>query len=498
MAISQQRLAADSRELIGRLLNPACVGQDGSRSQPSSPDDACPEGSQRLHAPVRDLNVGVITSSLGDAGLGTVCTAAAGKDDRAHLVPTFKPGLPTPGDRGVFEYRAGDDPSKLQAEVQAALFAVGEAGCGFEMPLEAMYRFLVQPEPYAELVRAPCNTNDTTNGCVVQAGVDQELLDQRAAFLRPGSTIAIVSLGNENDCSTPGGGQYHLGFDFENFRAAPTRTCETDPNSACCYSCLQAQVGSCPTKASECSAGDSEASPNLRCWDQKRRMGIDFLFPVERYQAGLRGKTLFTAPTSEESGPNPLFEGNLRGPNQVHFLTISGVPASHVLDPEANEQRYLTASALEGLGRWGQLVGDPQTYLPPSDPFMVESTTVRQGVSSISGLSPAQTNPTNGGDVAAGPQSQQLQYACIGPLAQPFPCGSNGCLCQSSPDLPICEGTDQIAVEAYPSIRQLEVARRVDGSVASICQWGTTPGQVQTGFGAAFESLQRALGDSVR
>jgi len=53
-------------------------------------------------------------------------------------------------------------------------------------------------------------------------------------------------------------------------------------------------------------------------------------------------------------------------------------------------------------------------------------------------------------------------------------------------------------VEASPCIRQLDVARRVDGDVASICQWGADAGKVESGFGAAFESLQRSLGDTVR
>ena len=39
---------------------------------------------------------------------------------------------------------------------------VGEGGCQYEMPLEAAYRFLVDPEPYADVRLARCATSGGT------------------------------------------------------------------------------------------------------------------------------------------------------------------------------------------------------------------------------------------------------------------------------------------------------------------------------------------------
>ena len=69
---------------------------------------------------------------------------------------------------------------------------MGEFGCGYEMPLEAMNRFLVDPVPYQSLLQ--------TNDGQMPVGIDQVVLDQRAAFLRPDSIVGVVLLSDENDC----------------------------------------------------------------------------------------------------------------------------------------------------------------------------------------------------------------------------------------------------------------------------------------------------------
>lgn len=73
------------------------------------------------------------------------------------------------------------------------MLGVDELGCGYEMPLEATYRFLVDPEPYEALVEE--------DGLLVESGVDQAILEQRAAFVRPDSFLGIVLLSDEDDCS---------------------------------------------------------------------------------------------------------------------------------------------------------------------------------------------------------------------------------------------------------------------------------------------------------
>ena len=73
--------------------------------------------------------------------------------------------------------------------------ATGERGCGYEASLEAWYRFLIDPEPIATV------TADRNHGLSVRGPINNVVLAQRAAFLRPDSLLAIIMLTDENDCS---------------------------------------------------------------------------------------------------------------------------------------------------------------------------------------------------------------------------------------------------------------------------------------------------------
>ncbi|MGE0323432.1 MAG: hypothetical protein AB7K71_38075 [Polyangiaceae bacterium] len=493
--VHHERLAESVGDLIRRLQNPDCVAADGSRSTPSDPAAACPSGSDRVHAPVLDLNVGVITSSLGAAG-SQYCQ---GQDDQAHLLPTLRDSLPGASADGVYELRQGGDVAGLIGNVQAAIRSTGQSGCGFEMPLEAMFRFLSDPAPYAELGRVACNPSDTSKSCVEVQGTDDVLLAQRKAFLRPGSTVAVVMVGDENDCSVKAGGQYWFALDPDIFPARPTKTCESDPNSRCCYSCAQGQVNNCPAKDAECGAAPANDQVNLRCWDQKRRTGIDFLHHVERYIAGLRDKSIADEFDSGNTFSNALFADGTRSPSQVHFLTLGGAPPGYLTETGADGSvRYLDNAALSGAGLWPELIGDPSAYAPPQDPFMVESDAPRTQVSSLSGVAPASMNAVNGGDsINAG---YRLQYACIEPLQTPLECPvGDFCMCDDPEGNAACSpGGLQIAAPAYPTLRQFAVAKDSGGEIASLCEYGATPGRVDTGFGASFELLQHALKPSLR
>src|SRR6202044_4066560 len=73
MADKQQILATAVPDLLGGLLNPPCdddtTGQPiAAASQPSGPTEACPAGSKREFAPVLDVHVGLLSSSLGTFG----------------------------------------------------------------------------------------------------------------------------------------------------------------------------------------------------------------------------------------------------------------------------------------------------------------------------------------------------------------------------------------------------------------------------------------------
>src|SRR5205085_4927764 len=69
-------------------------------------------------------------------------------------------------------------------------------GCGLEAQLEAMYRFLAQPDPWTQV------TVDNFGDADLGTGVDDALLRQRAAFLRPDSALVVVMLTDEDDSST--------------------------------------------------------------------------------------------------------------------------------------------------------------------------------------------------------------------------------------------------------------------------------------------------------
>jgi hypothetical protein len=113
----------------------------------------------------------------------------------------------------------------------------------------------------------------------------------------------------------------------------------THPNSECCLSCGQSKPHSCPndptcfnTDGSVKSLSETEDHGNLRCFDQKRRFGIDFLYPIERYKDALTEPEIQNR--SAELVPNPIFsdlnpnddESNIRDKGLVFFAGIVGVP----------------------------------------------------------------------------------------------------------------------------------------------------------------------------
>ena len=147
---------------------------------------------------MQDIHIALISSSLGSHGLGPdqhpdspICDDNAfHQNDRAYLIPQVRPDVALPVDdpQGFLVWNSRDvtddqvrlaNKQALVEAFQAHVDAVDEVGCGFEAPLEAAYRFLIEPEPYAQLVRGPCSDTDTSDGCVLPDGLDQALLDQR-------------------------------------------------------------------------------------------------------------------------------------------------------------------------------------------------------------------------------------------------------------------------------------------------------------------------------
>src|SRR5262249_13292315 len=135
--------------------------------------------------------------------------------------------------------------SAVTTKLTELVKGVGEQGCGFESQLESIYRFLVDPAPYASI--------GVVDGKATPTGVDPIVIQQRADFLRPDSALVVLLFSDENDCSTREGGQYFLagqGTSLDGKGAFhlphPRSECAVDPKDPCCVSCGQTTPTGCP------------------------------------------------------------------------------------------------------------------------------------------------------------------------------------------------------------------------------------------------------------
>ncbi len=494
MRDKQLILASAVPKLVDRLVNPSCITKDGAlaATQPDKPGDPCPDGAKREFKPLADINVGIVTSSLGDMN-GGGCSGAAHVDDAGHLVSRSATGGvvdtyrgqgflawdPSPGKRGGI-----GDQAAFQKGLTDLVAGVGQDGCGYEMQLESVVRFLVDPAPYASLERIPGGAGvlDTNRK---SAEIDQLVLTQRAEFLRPDSLVAILMLTDENDCSfIPDGPGFNLMQNQPFFKASSA--CANDPNDACCYSCGQkTPPAGCPVDPACAGApryAANEDPQGLHCFDQKRRYGIDFLYPIERYVNAFTQKRIDPAradlAVTSGSTPvdNPLLS-NLTGEkvatrtaDRIFFAGIVGVPWQAIARAGADgkpdvHQGFKSYDELVADKAFDALVGDPSRHVPPTDPFMVESPTPRQGTSDLLQASPSAANGINGTDHDT--QNQRLEYACVFDLDCGASCGNSDC----ADDPSLCEAGKQTRAKAYPGLRQLAVLEGMKGQgiVASVC-----------------------------
>jgi hypothetical protein len=164
-------------------------------------------------------------------------------DDRAELVGALRGGLSSWNDLGFLVWDPGQPPkhdppgaSDLAALIAGArdhVLAAGTTACSFPAPLEAWYRFLVDPEPTDSMA---------SNGQVgIRGPVNGVVLDQRSAFLRPDATVVIVMSSDGNDCSivdensTQGWLVAYAEDDWRMPRAHAV--CDTAPNDPACSPC---------------------------------------------------------------------------------------------------------------------------------------------------------------------------------------------------------------------------------------------------------------------
>lgn len=545
MGEKQKLLASAMPELITRLVSPHCVAANGSVvERPASPDTACPAGSEREFEPLRDLHIGVITSSLGShgaAGTTDVCGPALspgpGKDDHAHLLPFVRPGLSSYDGQGYLKWdpdALSDPPGESDAQALAQslhtmLQAAGETGCGYEAQLESVYRFLVDPAPPQSVERLPDGLSGAMKGVAEKVGTDTVLLAQRANFLRPDSSVVVLMLTDENDCSI-----VDEGYGWLVNRAVPmfrsTSACHTDPSDPCCQSCGEntANAGCPPLEQdSECVNGgdylDEQAGEddlNLRCYKQKERFGFDLLYPIQRYVSGFGDGTVVNR--QGKLVENPLFHqaGGDRDRSLFTLVVLGGVPWQD-LATEASltgeSLAYLNVQQLEAQGRWPVLLGDPQNFIEPTDPFMQESTAERSGQNPFTGEEPVssssddpEANSINGHEQVTA--NRDLQYACTFQLPEPIVCDDQalqndvGCDCFADDQAfnrPVCSppgggpvGTTQYYGKAYPALRELAVARELGrrSVLGSVCARNTQDDtRSDYGYRPLFDSLVRRV-----
>lgn len=461
-----------------------------------------------------DVHLGVISSSLGSMG-GDVCPETGNTNMRAHLSTRGENGDPLPSaSKGFLTFAAGSSVDTFTADAQALVRGVGETGCGLEAQLEAAYRFLVQPDPWAKVTLNQFNQ-------ATFDGVDGTLLAQRAAFLRPDSLVLVLMLTDEDD-SMPDpraiGGQ-GWAFAANRFPGSPiprgdgqtttapraTSTCATDPASPDCTSCgfaatCNASDAACQKIKTdpECLKNQGYYGPNedqlgVRFHRMKERYGIDPQYPVTRYTYGFsRSRVPSTAEEHDEKieadgrrtiGPygeqaptcvNPLFAAKLpsgpgdelcklefgtRGRDLVVFGLIGGVPASLV----------------GGAPQWTNILGaSPDTFdYGGIDPHMIQSTKPRPGLPGNAPLGDNGPDPVHGREWNT--NNDDLQFACTFALPEPRTCVPQdpSCDCGRGTTPPLCTNTTtQIRGKAYPSVRELRVAKALGerAVVGSICE----------------------------
>jgi hypothetical protein len=518
MADKQAVLSDAIPQLVNRLINPGCIRPDGTYDSDWN-GTACPAGTIRDFDPVTDIHIGIISSSIGDHGATGPCDADPAKNnmDMSHLLVRGATQAPAGG------FLAWDGktmtPAALVTSFTSMVAGVGEVGCGYEASLEAVYRFLNDPDPYDSIVV------DATSSNAILTGTDQIVLTQRADFLRPDSLVAILSVSDEDDCSIWEGGQNWVvlepprgGFSLLKGGTVP---CAGNPNDPCCQSCSQPQRVGCPdiNADANCQKGFLTAAQdpqNLRCFDQKRRYGYDFLYPVQRYVDALMGRMVPNR--AGQLVDNPLFQDlsaacrtqqnckAARDPSLVFYAGIVGVPWQDIAKDPANlANGFKTALNID----WPLLIGAAGG--PPGDPLMIQSVGPRAGLAPPN--SGPTANPINGHEWEPQfdtPPNADLQYACIFPLPTSRNCTpqNTSCDCNGTPNTrfnPLCQnvGTGQYSntqsrAKGYPGTRHLQVLQGIgeQGIVASICPAKLTGAKTAADYG--YNPAVNALVDRLR
>ena len=147
--------------------------------------------------PVRDLNVGVITSDMGTGGFTVPTCARADFGDDGILRTMGRTDIPgcmaTYAAFLNFRPDSGGSATDFAQDV-ACVATTGTGGCGFEQPLEATLKALSPSEP----------TTWTRDGYTTPTffrNTSGQATTNNAGLVRDDSVLAVILVSDEEDCS---------------------------------------------------------------------------------------------------------------------------------------------------------------------------------------------------------------------------------------------------------------------------------------------------------
>jgi hypothetical protein len=355
-------------DLIDGLVNPNCIDNaTGAVVGKSMQGQGCAQGTKPEFPAVRDMHIGIVSSSLGprlseiDPTLVTgVCNdpqqaqapfggVNAHMDDHAHLLSRSLTGvapaliegavadaasgflywypeaaggmgtngLPTGPATPIQNAGMTGAAGTLEGDFSSLVSGVGVFGCGIESQMESWYRFLIQPDPYETLGLDMTRTVSGQHPAQWQ-GVDSTIIQERHDFLRPDSLVAVVVLSDENDSEIDVRSLGGLGYFFMRTGFEPphgTSACAGSPAQIASLACASCSPGNtdpacvAATGVAVYSAvNDWGYDPNLRHVHMRQKYGIDPQFPVERYSNGLTSPVV-----PDRTGEYPAGANNYSG-----------------------------------------------------------------------------------------------------------------------------------------------------------------------------------------
>jgi hypothetical protein len=439
MGDKQALLVQAIPQILGRLTSPWCVPQNDPTNIAIEPvNGQCASGYMFEFAPINDIHVGIVSSSLGGGGSPDICVPVSSSDpthqnDQGHLINRTAPvtpggpegvvaaASPLAGNGGNFlawvplteHPNVTNEPSETQLETDFSSLVTGvnQTGCGLEAQLESWYRFLVQPDPYAQI-----NMSTDTPPKASLSGIDATVLKERHDFLRPDSMLLVIQMTHEEDSwSDPlwlgGYGWTGRTFNFPGgpgLGAGPRETSECDapvdpqnptttgPNNPDCVSCAfptslkpvamtpigadpncntcAGGVTGCPlngwyTPAAQNVPYAAADGLNVRYLDSMRaRYGLEPQWNIQRYVDGLSSKMVpnqanenhnaSTYANTQKNCTNPIFAATLPDGSDTSEGTLCALPPG-TRDPS------LVYYLIIGGAPWQLLAQDPyNTSLP--------------------------------------------------------------------------------------------------------------------------------------